>query len=65
MSVFRDLERPFKQLRVNCLEQVTSVGFRDIITCCQGSLIDFECAMNDNEKVKGDICLSLQRCFHL
>ena len=34
LGVFKDRKRPFKSLRINCLEGVTSAGLKDIITAC-------------------------------
>lgn len=65
LHVFHDRVMPIKQLRINCMDSVTSAGLKDIISCCQETLIDLECMMNDNEKVKGDFCLAIQRCWHL
>ena len=60
MAVFKDRPRRFRSLQINCLDQVTSAGLKDIISSASETLIDLECMMNDGPLVKSDICLDIK-----
>ena len=65
MSAFKGRKLPFAKLFVNGLNNISSAGLTDILSCCKETLTVFEAGLMNQDAMTGHFCSTLATCFNL